>query len=522
VEHSHLLGDATQDPSKYCEAIEMTRARRWRTFLIPIAGALLAIGLGSGIAAGTGVDGFWFFLGVVALSSTTLVVLVAVARRSRDALSPLGLAAIFYLLGYAVGGVYFWLDPQPSTPLLETLPYPPTHASLTSAIWIATLAWVTLVIGYWVNPLKRLVGAIPRLPSTRSVASLPLLLAPLFLAGWAARLSLVAGGRYFHRPFDEEVATGSSYVVYVIGSFPLVATAFVGAYYYFVARREPTAKRYRNAFLGLAAIELLWAIPTGSRGQMVGVLTMLVVVAYYGISRVPVTAVITVTLVVVFVIFPFVLYYRNDSTDYRVSPEHAFSSAAPKTFDRPPSDVAAEGLVATFSRFSDVASLAEIVSREPSYSSRKPGETLVWTVEGLLPRAILPSKGDPGLFGNEFGRTYGLNAPTNHITSIAVTQPGELYMNYAVLGVLIMLAVGAVYRSIGDYLGDRGDDPASLAIYAALSWPILSSHETILASGLAGVLKMLVAFALALALAIAITTPRLSGSPKRASSAHLT
>jgi hypothetical protein len=33
---------------------------------------------------------------------------------------------------------------------------------------------------------------------------------------------------------------------------------------------------------------------------------------------------------------------------------------------------------------------------------------------------------------------------------------------------------------------------------------------------------MLVAFALALALAIAITTPRLSGSPKRASSAHLT
>jgi hypothetical protein len=91
-----------------------------------------------------------------------------------------------------------------------------------------------------------------------------------------------------------------------------------------------------------------------------------------------------------------------------------------------------------------------------------------------------------------------------------------------VLGVLIMLPVGAVYRLIGDYLGDRGNDPASLAIYAALAWPILSSHETILASGLAGVLKMLVAFALALALAIAITAPRLSGSPKRASSAHLT
>jgi hypothetical protein len=487
--------------------------------LIPIAGGLLAVGLGSGLAATAGLDGHWFFLGVVALSIATLGVLLAVGRRSRDALSPLGLAAIFYLLGYAAGGLYFWLDPRPRTPLLEELPYPPTHSSLTAAIWIATLAWVTFVIGYWANPLRRLVRAIPRPPSTRSVPSLPLLVAPLLLAGWAARLSLVAGGRYFHRPFDELVATGSSYVIYVVGSFPLVATALVGAYYYLNAR-EPNTKRYRNAFLGMAAIELLWAIPTGSRGQMVGVLMMLVVVGYYGTARIPVRAVVTVAILVVFVIFPFVLYYRNDSTDYRLAPGAAFSSAAPKTFDRPPNDVAAEGLVATFSRFSDVASLAEIVSREPSYSSRKPGETLVWTVEGLLPRAILPSKADPGLFGNEFGRTYGLNTPNNYITSIAVTQPGELYMNYGVLGVLLMLAVGAAYRSIADYLGARGDDPGILAIYAALSWPILSSQEVILASGLAGVLKMLAAFSVTLALAIALTTPRLPVSPKRAGPAQ--
>jgi hypothetical protein len=231
-----------------------------------------------------------------------------------------------------------------------------------------------------------------------------------------------------------------------------------------------------------------------------------------------VRAVVTVTLLVVFVIFPFVLYYRNDSTDYRVAPEDAFSSAVPKTFERPLGNVAAEGFVATFSRFSDAASLAEIVRREPSFSSRAPGETLIWTVEGVVPRAILHSKADPGKFGNEFGRTYGLNTSNNYITSIAVTQPGELYMSFGVLGVLLMLVVGAAYRGIGDYLGARGDDPGVLAIYAALSWPILSSHEVILANGLVGVLKILVAFSVALGLAIALTTPRLSVLARRAGS----
>jgi hypothetical protein len=502
----------------------MHRVSRWTKFLIPLTGGLLAIGVGGGIAAGTaGLDGFWFFLGVAALSIATIGVLIALARRSRDVLSPLGLAAIFYLLGYAVGGVYFWLDPRPSTPLLEQLPFPPTHAALTSAIWIATLAWVTFAIGYWANPLRGFVRAIPRPPSTRSVQSVPLLVAPLLLAGWAARVSLVASGRYFHYAPDEVGATSSSYVIFVITSLPLVATAFVGAHYY-LNRREHDAKRYRNAFVILATIELLWALPSGTRGLTVGVLMMLVVVGYYGTPRIPVKALVTVTILVVFVVFPFGLYYRNDSTDYRLAPERAFSSAASKTFDRPVSDVAADGFVATFSRFSDVASLAEIVSRKPSYSSRAPGETLVWTVEGLVPRAILHSKADPGKYGNEFGRTYGLNTPNNFITSIAVTQPGELYMNFGVPALLLMLAVGAAYRAIADYLGTRGVDPGVLAIYAALSWPILSSHEVILANGLVGVLKMLVALSVALGLAVALTTSRFGisfdrghGSPSRAS-----
>ena len=358
----------------------MQRSHRWRKLSVPFVMGVLAIGVGTGTAALAGLNGFWFFLAVVTLSTTTLGVLISSARGPRDGLSPLGLAAIFYLLGYAAGGLYFWLDPRPSTPLLEELPFLPTRENLTAASWIATLAWVAFAIGYWANPLKGVVRWVPHLPSAQGVRSLAVLVAPLLVAGWLARIGLVVDGRYFYRRFDDLGATGSTYVIFVLSNLPILATAFVGAHHY-LNRGRLDSHRYRTAFWALAAIELLWAAPTGSRGQLVGVLMMLLVVGYYGAARaIPVKAVVLLAIVVVFVIFPFALYYRNGSSP-NSAPQKAFASAADKTFNRPLTAAAADGFIATFSRFSDVASLAEIVGRDPSYSSRAPGETLTWTVK---------------------------------------------------------------------------------------------------------------------------------------------
>jgi hypothetical protein len=480
-----------------------------RLNLVVLFGAtLLALCAGAAIAATASLDDFWFFLGLVALSTATIGVLALLAKLSRDALSPLGLTAVFYLLGYAAGGLYFWANPLPSTPLIDELPFPPTHHDLTSAIWIATFAWIAFVVGYQVNPLRSFVRAVPRLPSARGERPVSLIVAPLLVGGWIARIELIATGRYFHQALGETIATPSSYVTFVMSNAPVVATAFVGAYHY-LNRDRLESNRWRNAFWALAIIELLWTIPSGTRGQTLEAILMLLVVGYYGTSRaIRLGVVATATVLIVFIVFPFALYYRNSSTDYRLAPETALSDAARITLGRLPTHAPADGLGATFSRFSDVASLAEIVRKPPSYSGRAPGETLAWTAESLVPRAILRSKEDPGLFGHEFGSTYGLLSARNVNTSVAVTQPGELYMNFGVLGMLLMIAVGAVYRAIGDYLAARGDDPAALAIYAGLAWPILSSQETILASGLTGVLKILVAFTVVMGVLITLASRR--------------
>jgi hypothetical protein len=487
---------------------------RGRNLLVLLGAALLALFAGAAISAVASLDSFWFFLGLVVLSSSTLGVLAVLARRARDALSPLGLTAIFYLLGFAAGGLFFWVNPQPSTPLIDELPFPPTHADLTSAIWIAVLAWITFVVGYWVNPLGWLVRALPRVPSVRRARSAGLLVAPLYVVGWIARLALIANGRYFHQSLGGDIATPASYATFVVSNAPVVATAYIGAHHY-LNRAELRSMRYRNAFWALASIEVLWTVPSGSRSLTLEAITMLLVVGYYGTSRkIRPQVAVAATVLIAFVVFPFALYYRNNSTDYRTAPETALFSAARITFSRLPAHAPADGMAATFSRFSDVASLAEIVRRPPSYSGRAPGQTLSWTAESLVPRAILPSKEDPGLFGHEFGSRYDLLSSRNLTTSVAVTQPGELYMNFGVLGILLMVAVGAVYRAIGDYLGARGDNPAALAIYAALAWPILSSQETILASGLTGVLKILVAFTILMGIATTLASGRRAPSAR--------
>lgn len=444
---------------------------------------------------------------LVVLTVATGATIVLEHRKRRDALSPLSLAAIFYMLGMAGGALYFWLNPPAPTEFLEELPSVPDHGAITTALAIATLSWFMFVVGYRLNPLRWIAQAVPKVRASERMGSLGGFVLVLLAVGWIARLSLIADGRYFHRALDEKAAGGASLAVVILSGLPLLATALVGARYYLRGER-----RYRTPFWALTILEAAFTIPSGSRGAVVGVLLMLLVVRYYGSGRtVPIKTSVLVAGVIVFLVFPFALYYRNNASDYRQDTGTAFSQATKKTFDTSPGDAVTVGLAATFSRFADAASMAEIVRQGRDQFGHHDGATLAWVVEGFVPRAVVPNKVDPGQYGNEFGRHYGIIDSGDFGSSISVSQPGEFYLDLGLMGVILLAPLaGALYRLVGDYLAGRKDDPAGLAIYAVVAWPILSGYEVILANGWQQVVKTTLVYTLVIAVGM-----RLAGAGGR-------
>ena len=409
-------------------------------------------------------------------------------RRQQDPLSLLPLIGIFYLLAFTVGGVYFYYSgPQQQFTF--------DHASMTAALGMSLLALPCLWLGYALNPLGWLtararVEFLPRDVSPFAIAI------PLLVIGWLARVAQVATGHYFHTATLAEGApanTGATVLIKSLATLPTLAAAVIGAVAYLggFARGKTLLRR---SFWGLVALEALWYFPTGQRGLVIGAAVMALVILFYARARkIPWKLLIPVGLFLALFLFPFIAVYRgnfSESQVYQREPVPRLWVALKVVATRSPTETLDAGLGGTFSRFNDVASVATILHRGRAPIGSAPGETLRWVLEAPIPRAVYPDKHDPGTFGNAFGRAYDVLSEDNRSVSIATTQPGELYLDFGWLGVILgMPVLGAVYRAINDFLGARSSDPGALALYAVSAWPLIYGLETIVVLGLVGVLK---------------------------------
>jgi hypothetical protein len=444
-----------------------------------------------GIALVTVTPAAWFgtvALGVVCITAL-LAAIVAATRLSGDAFSLLNVTAVFYLVTFGVGGLYYaFAEPRIRASFFD-------RSNVDEAILIGLTSWGLLAAGYVVNPLHNTQRLIPVLRPLTTTSPIPV--AAILLAfGWLARLETIEAGRYFHVPASGEiVSTGSSWMISAAATLPTLATAFVGARSYL----DCPSRRIRITYYLLLVVEILWAIPTGSRANVLTLFVMVAVIRYYGRSRrFPVAQVLGTALAGVFIVLPFGAEYRGDNRHFQSHPRESLEAAAATLTSRSPSAIVDAGLESTVSRFSGVASVAAIVGESRRLDSHAPGETYLWIAEAAVPRAVHPEKADPGLFGNEFGRAYGILAPSDRITGITVTQPGELYLNFGLLGILLgMPLIGAVYRTV-DVLFRQRSHPAVLAVFAIVVWNFLNGSESILAVGVVGVLKLAAFCALAL------------------------
>ncbi len=131
------------------------------------------------------------------------------------------------------------------------------------------------------------------------------------------------------------------------------------------------------------------------------------------------------------------------------------------------------------------------------------------TLTSLLPRAIIPSKPDPGVFGNAFGRTYHFTAQDDLRTSVTIGQPLEAYWNYGPVGVIVIMSiVGALYARLVPLLLRAASPVRTRGLYGANLFLLATSPGTILADGFATFAKTVLIQAIAIWIVAALLPQR--------------
>lgn len=454
-----------------------------RTVFMPAAfwmtSGVTAIALGFWVAR-SGITGTTAFVAVMLAFIAALVVTVRLEyARSHDALSVLIVAAAFFTIAFVAGGLSAWLNPT------ATHPSSFDRDDVLVATFLACLAWVLFSVGYLTDLLgtvRALVGTPRRLAPNYPAAGVAALLA----TGWLSRLVLYRQDRYFHVTEANTARDGATWFLDTFSRLPLLCTALV--LIQATQRRDHHARRARPLAALLLLGELAWALPTGSRTRLVALVALVVIVRYYAARKLPSLIGATLAIaVIVFVVFPLGAAYR--AHDYRASVGAALGDSVSEVVQSGREDSFAGGST-TLARFSDAAALARVIHEGRGRMNFSYTDTLILSAQGFVPRAIYPAKRDPGI-GNDFGRAYGIIASTNHSTSIAITQPGEIYLGGGLLGLILgMPLLGALYRGFNDVFEGRRDDPGLLAVYALVLPSLAFGLETSIAVGFVGAIKL--------------------------------
>jgi hypothetical protein len=413
------------------------------------------------------------------------------ARATGDALHPYVVITTYYVVGWGVGAIYFTAVPNRDPRFAYS------REDILVALIIGSVSWICFTAGYMWLP-RRPAPSFPE--DLDDVQALRPTLIILYAAGWIARLLLLGSGRYWHVSASQAIgASSTSFATASFAALPTLALVVWG-----VGRPS----EFRRARLVGFLVEVAWYLPTGGRAQVVGVLLAYVATDYYGRGHLPRARTMALAGVVFIVIFPAVLSYRGQGTNYEGSVTSSATSALTTTIHAPPSRLVSNAANSTFSRFVDPLSTAVVLhdGRIPIERYR-PGSTYAMTVTSLLPRIVVPSKPDPGVFGNAFGRTYHFTNEADLRTSVTIGQPLEAYWNYGPLGVLLVLPiVGILYARLVPALLRLASPTRAKALYAANLLIFATSPGTILADGFATFVKTVLLQALAL-WAVALTVP---------------
>lgn len=328
----------------------------------------------------------------------------------------------------------------------------------------------TLLGGYYCGVGERLADrATPRAPN---VARRPTLfvIAALLVLGFVCRAWVYANGSYTRFIAGQrEQASGLMMAVDFGGwlsYYGLIAAAAL-------ACRPEAGRGLRLMFwLVLVPVTFTLAFFGGAKSELMFLALGVLLARHYLAQRV--TAPMLILAAALFLCaFPIVNSYRTISGANADVAPHRVVSLIPEALDDETADAGFVGAVwqSVLTRVPGIDALALVVKYTPEIMPFQHGRTMIIApLIAFVPMMLWPGKYEfinAVASGVNFGSDYfGIE---NNASGVAITQLGELYLNFGPLGIPIgMFIIGVLCRLTYHWFRERGRTPLGLLIYACV------------------------------------------------------
>jgi hypothetical protein len=430
------------------------------------------------------------------ITSTALLIYgAAVATydyRHGNMASPLCLTAALFCVHFAVPGVVIAID-QELLVIEQNLPYvlkAQVFALLCFAVFHGTYTFLF-------RRDKRTHRSGRTAQELWHDGRLLLVLAILFLAGWADRAYVIASDGYLqlNRAVQGQLEGPFYAAVRMIELFPQSAV-FMALIHLFALpaddERRPTWVRI-CLFLWIA--EFLYWLPSGRKEEIILLLITPFLLLNTVTGRLPKVRTVGLVAVMVIMLFPITFFYRAAWSEKSLAGADIFDvireSAAEVQARNYDSQLSSGQII--FNRLSllepSAACVRLIDEREWELAV---GESYTEALLGIIPRFMWPGKPDVH-YGTTFGQDAGYIASNDDVTSISVSYVGEAYLNFGMMGFIAFVLMAAIYEAV--YAKAKfGSRKVTWALMYATVLPILLYAGGTFALYFGGLIKLLPLF----------------------------
>jgi hypothetical protein len=372
-------------------------------------------------------------------------------RRSPDVLEVVIPVGGLYLITFTLRGLFLYLNADPT----YVNPWVQSNLHLLGRMSSYVLAGFAGFLLAYYSPISAGVARkLPRVVSTWDLGRLGERAVRIYCVCLVARLlRIIPTGTY---PFQEYVTTYLGNALGLVSTLTDVAVVLYAIYYY--SRRKAGVTAGRAAFGAMVAIQLMTGLMTGYREPVVVSLMAVLFARHYVWRGLRMREVAIGVVLVVFVITPVSRAYRNlvwgkgtGTLPALTMLPGAVASEAGEQYRSGTSllDYAAKSMANISSRFHGADSMIACMATVPRYVEFQDGKTLyLLPISVLVPRALWPEKPKIGL--GTFFREKIWRGPEEESGSggqIAITQVGELYINFGLWGVIVgMMVLGVIHR----------------------------------------------------------------------------